>query len=245
MSDARLGHMIRAIQGKHHYKRVSGSWWGRRQKKGRMFRDKDIKEAFGLSDERFEAALAAYPDPAKAWSESKVMAAYTAFVKEQRRWPTRADWGRKGGHGLPAESTMRGYFGSLVGIQGRYARTQALWPDLILSIRNATVRRDALEKYGIERFLRNGKGELRQQDDFGKLWRLPGDGVDEHMQYVEVVNKTPRVNEETGEVVTKDGAPVYDHYFLRVPPEVATARDAVAWGYEVPAEEFAGFSAES
>jgi hypothetical protein len=64
-----------------------------------------------------------------------------------------------------------------------------------------------------------GRATLVRQDDFGKLWTL-GPGLDgEPMRVVEVVNRTPE----------PDGS--YRHYFLRVPPSVCTAREAVAWTF--------------
>ncbi len=46
------------------------------------------------------------------------------------------------------------------------------------------------------------------------------------MRFVEVVNGTRE----------SDGS--YKHYFLRVPPNVTTARQAVAWTYGLTAEQY-------
>jgi hypothetical protein len=109
--------------------------------------------------------------------------------------------------------------------------------DLILAIPNQTTRRDAIIAYGgLAKAVENGAGTCIQQDDYGKLWRLnfvePNVG-DWYSLFVEVVNSTPRmVDDGTGTYVLapdKNGNPVYDHYFLRVPPGVTSARDAVAW----------------
>ncbi len=97
----------------------------------------------------------------------------------------------------------------------------------IARIDNQELRRIALERLGWQRFIETANAELRAQDDYGKLWstqiRLDG----ERAQVVEVVNATPE----------PDGS--YRRYFLRVPPQVRTAREAVAWtfGFE-DAERF-------
>ena len=94
----------------------------------------------------------------------------------------------------------------------------------IARIDNQELRRVALERLGWQRFLETADAELRAQDDYGKLWstqiRLDG----ERAQVVEVVNATPE----------PDGS--YRRYFLRVPPAVRTAREAVAWtfGFDDP-----------
>ena len=61
---------------------------------------------------------------------------------------------------------------------------------------------------------------LVQQDDFGKLWRTELSVDRERLTVVEVVNSTP----------DPDGS--YRRYFLRVPPAVSTAREAVAWSFD-------------
>lgn len=78
--------------------------------------------------------------------------------------------------------------------------------------RNLRARDLMLEKYGLERFCRES-GKRVQQDETGSLWRA---GV---IWAVEVVNGT---EEPDGSRKT---------YFLRVPPTVRTAREAVAWTY--------------
>ena len=78
--------------------------------------------------------------------------------------------------------------------------------------RNRRARDLMLEKYGLERYCQKA-GKRVQQDETGTLWRA---GV---IWAVEVVNGT---EEPDGSRKT---------YFLRVPPTVRTAREAVAWTY--------------
>jgi hypothetical protein len=85
--------------------------------------------------------------------------------------------------------------------------------------RNVEVRRLMMERFGSERYLRESNAQLLHTDEFGKLWRtdVPGD---EPLVVVEVVNSTPE----------PDGT--FKDYFLRVPPTVRTAREAVAWTFD-------------
>lgn len=77
---------------------------------------------------------------------------------------------------------------------------------------NLQARDVMLERYGIERYIREA-GKRVQEDETGTLWRA---GV---IWAVEVVNGTAE----------PDGS--HRKYFLRVPPTVSTAREGVAWSY--------------
>lgn len=99
-----------------------------------------------------------------------------------------------------------------------------LSPAEILGESNAEVRRVMMERFGPDRLLRETDAELVDDDgEFGKLWRLPVDG-DEDLVMVEVVNST----------LEPDGSA--KDYWLRVPPGVGSAREAVAWTFDVPAD---------
>jgi hypothetical protein len=81
-----------------------------------------------------------------------------------------------------------------------------------------------------ERFIKGGGATRVAADETGVLWR-------KHWTYrgsiigswsaVEVVNGT----------ADRDGT--YRHYFVRVPPHLGTAREAVAWSYGLSAEQYA------
>jgi hypothetical protein len=83
---------------------------------------------------------------------------------------------------------------------------------------NAEVRRVMIQRYGMERYLMDSQAEEVHRDDFGVLYRkkIPGD---ESLMMVKVVNTTPE----------PDGS--FKDYFLRVPPTMARARQAVAWTF--------------
>ena len=103
----------------------------------------------------------------------------------------------------------------------------------ILAMPNAEVRRTMIELYerdGQGRFLRDARADLvaMDLDHLGharRLLRVPMLG-DEPYVGIEVVNSTPE----------PDGT--HRHYFLRVPPWVTTCRQAVAWTFDIPPDEF-------
>jgi hypothetical protein len=81
-----------------------------------------------------------------------------------------------------------------------------------------------IELLGAERLVREGGAHLAHEDETGRLWRRPvGSGRpwsrEEPIVMVEVLNSTP---EPDGSRKT---------YFLRVPPTMRTAREAVAWTF--------------
>jgi hypothetical protein len=90
---------------------------------------------------------------------------------------------------------------------------------------NAEVRRVMVEKFGHDRYLIEGKAELVHEDDFGKLWVKP-QADDESIMMVEVINGTPE----------PDGT--FRNFFKRVPPDMRTARQAVAWTYELDENDY-------
>jgi hypothetical protein len=98
---------------------------------------------------------------------------------------------------------------------------------------NAEVRRVMIERYrhweeirGAAAFVRDAGGTRLDHDDrWGTLWRrnVPGD---EPIVIVEVVNRTPE----------RDGS--FKRYWLRVPQTMTTAREAVAWTFDLPADKY-------
>ena len=106
-------------------------------------------------------------------------------------------------------------------------RPGTLTPAEILGEPNAEVRRVMMERFGPDRLLREANASLIDDErEFGKLWRLPVEG-DEDLVMVEVVNSTAE----------PDGS--FKDYWIRVPPSVGSAREAVAWTFDVPADEYA------
>ena len=105
----------------------------------------------------------------------------------------------------------------------------------VLGERNVVTRQILAERFGRDRvesqlgdragFLLDPDTEIRHKDEFGVLYRLTLPGM-EAVSIVKVVNSTPE----------PDGT--FKDYFLRVPPWVRTAREAVAWTFGMGANEY-------
>ena len=90
---------------------------------------------------------------------------------------------------------------------------------------NAEVRRVLTELYGLEKYIQDSGAVREHEDDFGILLRKKVEG-DEDLVMVKVVNSTPE----------PDGS--YKDYFIRVPPTVTKAKEAVAWTFGKTEEEY-------
>jgi hypothetical protein len=105
-------------------------------------------------------------------------------------------------------------------------RPETLTAADVIAEPDVEVRRAMIDRIGAERFLSELNACPVSRDRYGTLYRIEL-ADDEPLTLVEVVNGTPE----------PDGTP--KHYFLRVPPNVKTARAAVAWTYDVPTKEYA------
>jgi hypothetical protein len=97
--------------------------------------------------------------------------------------------------------------------------------EMIESERNVEIRRVLIERFGLDNYLKAGKCIKLHQDNCGTLYRmnLPSD---EPILVVQVVNSTPE----------PDGS--FNEYFLRVPPTMVRARQAIAWTFGLSEEEY-------
>jgi len=102
---------------------------------------------------------------------------------------------------------------------------QTITVDQIHDEGNVEVRRVLLDRYGYARFLRDAGAERVHADDCGVLWRCPVPG-EEPLVMVEVHDATP----------APDGT--RRAYWLRVPPEMHTARQAVAWTFDLDEHDY-------
>jgi len=91
---------------------------------------------------------------------------------------------------------------------------------------NLEVLHATIELLGHERFLAAAKAKLLQQDEFGRLYRIPFFDY-EPLLLLEVVNAS----------ADADGS--MRHHLLRVPPEMETAHEAVAWTFGQRAKDYA------
>lgn len=90
---------------------------------------------------------------------------------------------------------------------------------------NAEIRRVLMERYGLSRYLLDSDATKIHEDEFGTLYwkRLRNDLP---LVMVKVINSTPEA----------DGS--LKEYFLRVPPHIRTAKEAVAWTFALEAEDY-------
>ncbi len=90
---------------------------------------------------------------------------------------------------------------------------------------NVAVRQMLMASYGLSRFLKDSNAELISKDECGELYRKNMIN-DEPLMMVLVINST----------MEADGT--HRHYFLRVPPTVTTAKEAVAWSFHMSEQTY-------
>ena len=126
--------------------------------------------------------------------------------------------------------------------------------------RNAEVRRVLVERYGAARYLMDSGALKLQRDRFGVLYRkeIP---EDEPLVMVRVLNSTPEPDGTLSEIEAREAfgdevvdrnlstmdrigyvahgnTPRFKEYFLRVPPTMRTAHEAVAWTFGLTPEQY-------
>jgi len=97
--------------------------------------------------------------------------------------------------------------------------------EMIQACKNVEQRRVIIKRYGQQRYMEKLGLKPVHRDDWGELYKAPVPG-DEDLTMVKVVNNTPE----------KDGT--YKDYWLPVPPSMKTAKEAVAWTWAKPEQEF-------
>jgi len=106
------------------------------------------------------------------------------------------------------------------------ALTGEVTVDRIQRENNLEVMRILLERYGIEEFLRDSQAQHVQEDETGALYKLRGGPWGDSIALVGVVNSTAE----------PDGT--FKRYFLRVPPDTTSAREGVAWTFQLSTDEY-------
>ncbi len=92
---------------------------------------------------------------------------------------------------------------------------------MIQAERNAEFKRVLVDLYGRDKFLADIKAKKIDESKFGILWK-GDDGTGEAYTIVEVTNATPEFI---------NGKFDFRKFFLRVPPSMKTAHEAVAWTF--------------
>ena len=83
-----------------------------------------------------------------------------------------------------------------------------------------------LEFYGSERYIEDSFRQPMHEDEYGSLYRRLVEGS-EDLVMVRVINSTPEPDGTRSE------------YWLRVPPHVRTAKEAVAWTFRLAPHQYA------
>jgi len=136
--------------------------------------------------------------------------------------------------------------------------SEKITPSKIDDQRNSEIRRIMIEMFGVEKYLKQGGGRKVASDSYGRLWRKALKN-DNPIVIVELLNSTP---EKDGSLSVKkaiaafgaeakvnhDGMMMrlrevpdglrFKSYFLRVPPNCASPREAVAWTFHKTEDEY-------
>jgi hypothetical protein len=104
-------------------------------------------------------------------------------------------------------------------------QSHAVTLDQILTEENAERRRILLDMFGEERFVRESGAQVVHRDKYGTLLQHSFN-MDEPLTMVRVRNSTPE----------PDGS--FKDYYLRVPPTMTTAKEAVAWTFGLTEDEY-------
>jgi hypothetical protein len=225
LPDETIGKMVRRLR-----QRSGGGW---RMPGKRPFTDEQIATALRITVEEVKE----HGKPHQPHTEASVKNAFVKWLAANKRWPTQDDWKHWRTNGLPERTAVGRHIGSLDTLTRSIISDDKLFkkltPQMILGIRNVTLRRDAIEKYGGDQALLLKIGTKFQEDEFGVLWEMPAgpETTDKVARFVQVTNSTA---EPDGSFAT---------YFLRVPPDTATAKAAVEWSFNVELDE--GFTVET
>ncbi len=121
---------------------------------------------------------------------------------------------------------MQAYFWHGVLVEPRLIlHPDSITVEEIEGTRNLELRRVLIERYGPSRYLQESGAVEIHSDECGTLYRRELDG-DEALVMVKVINSTAE----------PDGS--FREYFLRVPPDTETARQAVAWTFGLEENEY-------
>jgi len=111
-------------------------------------------------------------------------------------------------------------------------KPETITPQGILAEGNAEIRRVMMERFGIERFVQESQATIldRCPQHQAELLTidLPGD-PDGKLTALKLVDFSPKPD---------DGDVAYKTYVVRVPPNFTRALDALAWSYDMTADEY-------
>lgn len=218
----------------------SGKWIGSRP----ILTDKQAADLLGLEQAEVEAQL----KPPPQWEQKDVLNGLFAFYKQHERWPVHKDW--RYANGLPSMWTLTrlanpSHFRWWRWPQHTNRQTVDPWrrpwdhyqrliandkrctARMAFGLRNVLARKEAIDRIGFDKLIKNLGDDaqvLDEHPEFGILYSLPGETVQERMLLVKVVNSTPE----------PDGT--FADYYLRVPPTFTSVQEALAWTFDLNEE---------
>lgn len=129
-------------------------------------------------------------------------------------------------------------------------RPHEITVELIARETNAEVRRVMIEQFGADKYLLDSGAKIVQRDAVGLLYRKDVSD-DESIVMVRVLNSTPEpdgvMSREEAIAAFGDAAKAaidapegsrFKEYMIRVPPNITTAHEAVAWTFGLPSEDY-------
>lgn len=238
ISVVEIGRIVHMLREEQRWTSGAGSYPGYRTKvsTGRRFTEDQIRLVLGLTTAELDEYQQTYLGTFRKWPADTMLDAVVAFAKRERRWPTSKDFASD--ISLPASSTWNSNRGQVrLNTWLRDPKNvRSLHPQLLLGIRNIEIRQQAIEAAGgIEKLIRKGAAKKLQSDQYGTLWEMPPEPgiVEKKAIWLEVVNATVEANGEA------------EHFFLRVPATMTTAKEAVEWSFLIPTGELEEFAAET
>lgn len=101
---------------------------------------------------------------------------------------------------------------------------------ILFEVSNSELRQSMIAKHGgFEALLAKTKHDIIHTDDFGVLFRVLVGSLGKHFYYVKVINGT----------MEDDGS--FREYYKEVPPDMDTAKEAVAWTYGLHPDDYQVF----
>lgn len=98
---------------------------------------------------------------------------------------------------------------------------------ILFEVPNSELRQSLIAKYGgFEALLSKVKHDILHTDDYGVLFRVWVPKLSKHFYYVKVINGTVEANGSRRE------------YYKEVPPDMDTAKEAVAWTYGMHPDDY-------
>jgi hypothetical protein len=97
--------------------------------------------------------------------------------------------------------------------------------EIIEKENNSEIKRIMIDRFGQDRYLKESGATLINTDQYGKLYRKEIEN-DEPLVMVNVINSTKEADGTSKE------------YWIRVPPDIKTSREAVSWTFGIKGNDY-------